>query len=230
MENKKRKVISKEVGIQFNYSKSNKATGYQGVKKQELKNLWLHMSKTQRLYGNNKEANLWLRRANNLDKHWTNKNGAAIKRLINITSNSNLLLPKKHDRNEYGNILILKTIRAPRDSKMLKEFRDYSDKQGKDFKLAIKKIPIENRAQTIKFIHDTLIDKGDNSQEAQIIINMINKIGGSFNNAYSKYNEDIKRLLKDGDISIYEMNLYAILTGTDTTIPNTNKLTYKNKK
>ena len=57
MSNKKR-VIKKEVGIEFNYNTTNKKTGYEGVKKQELKTLWSNMSKTQRLYGSQKEANL----------------------------------------------------------------------------------------------------------------------------------------------------------------------------
>ena len=68
----KKRTISKEVGIKFNYNTTNKKTGYEGVKKQELKTLWSNMSKTQRLYGNTKEANLWERRVNNLDKHWAN--------------------------------------------------------------------------------------------------------------------------------------------------------------
>ena len=223
----KKRVVSKEVGIKFNYNTTNKKTGYEGVKKQELKTLWSNMSKTQRLYGNTKEANLWERRMNNLDKHWANNNGTEIRRLINITSNSNLLLPKKHDRNEHGNTVKMNTLRAPKDSKRLQEFRDYSDKQGKDFKNAIKKIDIQHKASTIDFLHATILEKGNNSEEAKIITNMINKIGGSFNNAYSKYNTDINRILKSSEISLFEMNLYAILTGIDTKTISSTKLKYK---
>ena len=123
MSNKKQP--KKDVILQVNFNKTNKKKGYEGYKKSELKNMWLEMSKGARLYGDNSTANKNEKWANiKLNEHRKNGEGAKIRRMVNITSNSTQMLPIEYGTNEKGMYTEYKTPKTRRDRKKYAQFRE----------------------------------------------------------------------------------------------------------
>lgn len=224
MSNKKQP--KKDVILQVNFNKTNKKKGYEGYKKSELKNMWLEMSKGARLYGDNRTANKYEKWANiKLNEHWKNGEGAKIRRMVNITSNSTQMLPIEYGTNEKGMYTKYKTPKTPRDSKKYAQFRE----ARKEIIKTLKVFPsLDIHTQNWVIDNIDLYVKDSNSEEVNIILNIAKKSGG-FNSGYSKYQSDIDRLLRGGEISQFQMQLISDWKGVETK-PNNSPNTLRKKK
>ena len=221
-----KKVPKKDVGIKVYFNETSEKKGYEGYKKSELKNLWLEMSKSARLYGDNRTANKYEKWANiKLNEHWKNGDGAKLKRMIKITSNSTQLLPITYGKDNTGMYINLKSTKTPLDNKKFKDFREARKDIIKSLKV-FPKLDINTQNWVIDNI-STYLDNGT-SEEVKIILDIAKKVGG-FNSAQSKYQSDIDRLLRGGEISPIEMSIIAGWKGIETKPSNSpNTLRKKN--
>lgn len=227
MSNKKN--IKKEVELKINWESKNKKLGYDGYNITELKNYWKTMAKSARLYGDTRTANKLDKWVSLASKEVKEGRGDKLRRKINITSNMSQIAPIRYGKNEKGNYVSLIAIKPPRESKKLKDFREQSKDILKEFKSLSIKSP------TMYLVYANALselgkDVSDSDKEsAAIILNMV-KSSGSFNNAFSKYSQDVDRLLKGGEISLLEMSLIAKFAGVETKAGDeVNKLRYRKK-
>lgn len=219
------KKVQKDIQLKVYFNNTNKKKGYEGYKKSELKKMWLGMSKSARLYGDNQKANKYEKWANEtLNTHWKNGDGAKIRRMVKITSNSPQMLLNTYGKDESGMFINYKTPKAPRDNAKFKEYR-----QARQEALKTLKVFPTLDVYTQNWIVDNMDEffKNKSPEEVDIILNIANKVGG-YNSAVSKYQGDIDRLLRGGEISQLEMMLIAGLNGIETK-PANSSITLKKK-
>lgn len=212
-EKKEIKKPKKDIQLKVYFNETNKKKGYEGYKKSDLKNMWLHMSKSAKLYGDTQQANKYEKWANiTLNEHWKNGDGAKIRRMVKITSNSNQLLPNTYGKDEGGMFINYNTPKAPRDNVKFKQFRE----ARLDAIKTLKVFPTLNI-----YTQNWIIDNGDEflrdktPEEVNIILSIAEKVGG-YNSAVSKYQGAIDRLLRGGEISQFEMMILVGLKGIET--------------
>ena len=208
-----KKVPKKDVVLKVYFNETNKKKGYEGYKKSDLKNMWLHMSKSAKLYGDTQQANKYEKWANiTLNEHWKNGDGAKIRRMVKITSNSNQLLPNTYGKDDTGMYINYRTPKTPRDNVKFKQFRE----ARLDAIKTLKVFPTLNI-----YTQNWIIDNGDEflrdktPEEVNIILSIAEKVGG-YNSAVSKYQGAIDRLLRGGEISQFEMMILVGLKGIET--------------
>ena len=222
MSNKK---IKKPVSINIYWDSKNKKTGYEGYKISELKTLWKTQAKTARVYGDTRLANKLDKWVNVVNEHSKQGRGDKIRRMVNITSNMSQNAKFLYGKSDKGMYLTLQSQKPPRESAKMKSFREQRKSTLKDLKNVSTLDPtiqnwlVNNVNSNVKELQGIV--------EVAVVVKMIKTLGG-FNNANSKYQHDIERLLKGGEISPVEMSLLSEWMGLEPKASNLpNKLKRK---
>ena len=95
--------------------------------------MWLEMSKGGSLFGDLSSAHKVEKWANiKLNENWKNGEGAKIRRMVNITSNSTQMLPIEYGTNEKGMYTEYKT---PKHQEIVKNMHNLEKQERKLLKL-----------------------------------------------------------------------------------------------
>lgn len=220
-----KRVKKPDVVLKVYFNNTNKKKGYEGYKKSELKQIWTQMSKTAKLYGDNQKANKYAKWANQtLNEHWKSGDGAKLRRMIKITSNSPQMLLNTYDKDDKGMFINYKTPKAPRDNVKFRAYRE-ARKEALKTLTVIPTLDVYTQNYIFENADEFFTNKAP--EEVGIILSIAERVGG-YNSAYSKYQSDIDRMLRGGEISQLEMMLLIGLKGIETK-PTNSSTTLKKK-
>lgn len=134
------------------------------------------------------------------------------------------MLLNTYDKDDKGMFINYKTPKAPRDNVKFRAYRE-ARKEAIKTLTVIPTLDIYTQNYIFENADEFFYNKAP--EEVGIILSIAERVGG-YNSAYSKYQSDIDRMLRGGEISQLEMMLLIGLKGIETK-PANSSTTLKKK-